>query len=212
MMEATPETSTLSASLEPKPKKRWKRWFVWAVSLLLGVVGWFVFRALNQPAEGTIHTLAPKYDPSKPEAPPTLKQYTKQYFALTLSDTYEERARTAMLAEGTTLREQAYFTQPGGNLRKIAVTIDEQEGISPEKLTSYTYRKSHPELYREMKLSWHGIEVIAFEKLDSVYEVLAYLPQKNHLVASVALVSAYEPPEKLIGDFSETLALFEWAR
>lgn len=204
------EEKTLDATSETSRGKFGKKFLVGLVLIAIGIGGWYLYLELSRPAEGSIRVIAPKVDLANPDLPPALQTHEKNYFKITLPETYEDKARETSAAPGTTLREQAYFTDPTGNLRKVAVTIDEAPGISPLQLTSYTLRKSHPETYREKTMTWHDQEIIAFEKIDSVYEIVAYLPYEQRFVASVAIVSAYETPEKLIGDFSEMLSLFEW--
>lgn len=213
MIDIRNENQTDMPPIAPGESKRrvsWKGIFVFVIIILLGAVGWYLYQEFSQPAEGTVRVVAPKADLANPDLPPALVTHEKRYFKLTLLENYEDKARETNIVPGATLREQAYFSDPTGNLRKIAVTIDEKPGITPEDLTSYTYRKSHPETYQEKKLSLNNQKVVIFEKNDPVYEIVAYIPEDRHLMASIAIISAYETPEKLIGDFSETLSLFEW--
>ncbi len=212
MTEEKTLDATPVAPAAPQQRKLWKKALILLVLHLIGFGLWYLYLELSRPAEGSIRVIAPKVDLANPDLPPALQTHEKNYFKITLPETYEDKARETNAASGTTLREQAYFSDPTGNLRKVAVTIDEAPGISPSQLTSYTLRKSHPETYREKTMTWHDQEIIAFEKIDSVYEIVAYLPYEQRFVASVAIVSAYETPEKLIGDFSEMLSLFEWTR
>ena len=204
-------STTTEVSVTPKRRKLGKKALILLVLHLLGFGLWYLYQELAQPAEGSVRVIAPKADLANPDLPPVLTEHVKGYFKITLPESYEDKARETQAAPGTTLREQAYWSDATGNLRKVAVTIDEAPGISPSQLTSYTLRKTHPEAYRETRIRWHDQEVVAFEKLDAVYEIVAYLPYENRFVASVTIVSAYETPEKLIGDFSEILALFAWA-
>lgn len=203
------ETDTVVSEV-PKQRKLGKKIFIFCIMVLFGLAGWYLYQEFSQPAEGTVRVVAPKADLANPDLPPALVTHEKRYFKLTLPENYEDKARETDAAPGTTLREQAYWSDSTGNLRKVAVTIDEAPGITLSQLTSYTLRKAHPESYRETHIRWHDQDIVAFEKLDSVYEIVAYLPHKDRFMASVAIVSAYETPEQLIGDFSETLSLFEW--
>lgn len=209
-MSDQPENKRETSSLDLKRKKPLRIIVLLLVLSLIVVALVYFYREFSRSAEGTIRIIPQKYNTSDPDAPTVLTTHIKQYFSLTLPEAYEEKYRETQMATGTTLREQAYFSDPTGNLRKVAVTIDEKSGITPEDLTSYTYRKLHPEIYQEKKLLWKNQEIVTFEKNDSVYEIVAYIPEGNHLMASVAIVSAYEVSGKLIGDFSEILALFEW--
>jgi hypothetical protein len=206
------EMNTPAVSDTPKQWKLGKKILILIVLHLIGFGLWYLYQEFSQPAEGTVRVVSPKADLANPDLPPALVTHEKQYFKLTLSEKYEDKARETNAAPGTTLREQAYWSDPTGTLRKVAVTIDEAPGIIPSQLTSYTLRKTHPESYRETHIRWHDQEVVAFEKIDSVYEIVAYLPHEDRFMASVAIVSAYETPEQLIGDFSETLSLFEWTK
>lgn len=206
--EDMPDAST--AVQVPKRRKIRNGLLVCLVVVSIGFGGWYLYREFLRPAEGTIRVLAPKTDRSNLEAPPQLTRYEKKYFSVTLSETYQDQKRDTLSVNGTTLREQAYFSDSTGSLRKVAVTIDEQPGLMPEDLSSYAYRHTHPEIYREKKLTYRGQDIVIFEKWDSVYEIIAYFPRDNRFVASIALVSASETPDRLIGDFSEILNLFEW--
>lgn len=206
--EDMPDVSTAAQVL--RQRKIWKRLLLCLVVVLIGFAGWYFYQEFSKPAEGTIRVLAPKTDLSNLETPPQLTWYQKKYFSVALPETYQDQKRDTFLVNGTTLREQAYFSDLTGSLRKVAVTIDEQPGLVPGSLSSYAYRHAHPEIYREKKLTYHGQDIVIFEKWDTVYEIIAYLPRDNRFVASIALVSASETPERLIGDFSEILNLFEW--
>lgn len=187
-----------------------KRLLVCSMVALFGFMGWYFHREFSRPAEGTVQVLTSEADPSDPVSPPVSVRHQKEYFTIVLPDTYQDKRRETNLVKGATLREQAYFSDPTGSLRKVAVTIDERAHITPQDLTSYGYRKSHPEIYREQILQWRGQDILVFEKNESIYEVLAYIPKENRFIASVALISASETPEELIKDFSDILISFEW--
>ena len=178
----------------------------------MAVLGWYFVQHTSKPVEGTIKIGFSNREMQSVEVPPALILHQKQYFTLMLPDSYQDKERKASIGEGVTLREQAYFSDSRGSLRKVAVTIDERAHITPQDLTSYEYRKSHPEIYREQILQWHGQDIPVFEKNESIYEVLAYIPKENRFIASVALISASETPEELIKDFSDILMSFEWTR
>ncbi len=191
-------------------RKSWLKILLFFLCVSLAVSGWYFVQHASKPVEGTIKIGFSNTETQGVEAPPALILRQKQHFTLMLPESYQNKERETSIGEGVTLREQAYFSDSAGSLRKVAVTIDERAHITPQDLTSYIYRKSHPETYREKILEWRGQNITAFEKNESVYEILAYIPKENHFIASVALISASETPEELIKDFSDILMLFEW--
>ena len=191
-------------------RRAWSQISFFFLCVSLVVSGWYFVQRVSKPVEGTIKTGLSHVETQSVEVLPALILHQKQYFTLMLPESYQDKERETDIGEGATLREQAYFSESTGSLRKVAVTIDEQGHITPQDLTSYVYRNSHPEIYREKVLRWRGQDITVFEKNESVYEILAYIPKENHFIASVALISAFETPEELIKDFSEILMLFEW--
>ena len=205
-------TEMPAGSLVLKSREYGKKLLVCFMVVSLGFAGWYFHREFSQPAEGTVRVLTPEAYLSDPGSPPVSVRHQKEYFAIVLPDTYQDKERETNLVKGTTLRGQAFFSDPTGSLRKVAVTIDERPGLAPRDLSSYAYRHAHPEIYRERKLTYQGQDIDKKEKWDTVYEIVAYLPRDNRFVASIALVSAFETPDELIGDFSAIVDSFEWVQ
>ena len=212
MNENPPFSPEISSTITKKKLYPWGKINLGLfLSCCVGIV-WYCVQGASQPVEGIITIAQSAYDSAQSDKLLRTERFEKHFFSLTLVETYEKRERNTVIAHGATLREQAYFVDTAESSRKIAVTIDEKPHIQLTDLTSYIYRKAHPDIYHEHKRMWHDQEITTFEKNDSVYEIVAYLPNNHQFVASVALVSTAETPEQLITDFSEILALFEWVK
>lgn len=190
-------------------KKGWKKVIVLFLLSGLIAVAWYFWTLSSGPAQGIITQGKEKYDVENPDLPPAIKEFKGAYFSLFLPESYEEKRHETPERDGNIL-EQAFFSQGGGAGRKTAITIEKRPQGGLEEITSYHLRELHPKEYAKDSFRWGENGIPIFKKNEVVYEVTGYL-EAHDFVASISVSSAVEPPEEIIGDFSDIVKSFRWS-
>lgn len=196
-----------------QPEKKSNRWRILFWLVIFFVIGggiWYLILLMSGSVTGGVEQTDTKYSLDAPNLPPPLNHFEGAYFSIYLPETYgEKRHAVSMDKENPTL-EQVFFTQLVSPGRKAALTIEQRADRRKEDLSSFIFRMQHPETYARDSYEWNGKRITLFLKNDPVYEILGYV-EKDELVASLAVSSAIETPEKLMSDFTDILKSFTWS-
>lgn len=174
--------------------------------IVTAVAVYFFVTFVRTPSRGVITSRPITFPDSSSEGGSVV--FDGMYFSIGIPSSFALKRHDDSVRDGAIL-EQAYFSEPDLDSRKIAVTIERIPSGGMSEHTSYRFRSLHPETYRKDILHIANSEREIFVREKSVYEIVGYV-EGSEMTAVISLTSAVKTTEELMPDFSRLVNEFRW--
>jgi len=193
-----------------KPK-RWRRFLLLGLVLLIIGAVWLIYLYLQRPGQGVIVESKSETAASE-ETTYETKQFDGEYVSFELSSAYEVKTHEVATDKKQIFLESAYLSEDPSLAKKIALTVENIKGRTLGDSANYNLRKINPKRFKEEKIETKGIHGVAFTDKDSdLFEKTIFIPQENYL-AEISLTALQPASEDLDRELNEIAGSLIWRK